>query len=292
MKRIDPLLSILTIVFLWIYQDVPIWSQGKVMENESFYSPALDMQSHYSIYLPDSLTQKDKVYPVIYLLHGFSGNHTDWIRQGDIINQVRKAITEGKIKPCIIVMPDGKNSWYVNSALYGHFEDMIIQDLITHIESRYGQPGKEGRAIIGLSMGGYAAFSLSMKYTHLFGSCVALSGSFWSDGYYSQFREQDIPYLFSDVYGPSPLTSELWRKNNPFYFMHDQNTDSYNSVRILFDCGDDDRVVYSQLVLSNFLREKKVNHELRIRNGLHDWNYWKSHITEALVFCSEGFVPG
>jgi enterochelin esterase-like enzyme len=284
-----PKLLTVFLLFICFIYNAAIWSQGKVMESLSFFSQSLGTESRYSIYLPDSLDERQKILPVIYLLHGFSGNETDWIRYGDIVPQVHLAIREGKIPPCIIVMPDGKNSWYINSPLYGNYEDMIIQDLIPYIEHKYGNPGKEGRAIIGLSMGGNAAFTLSMKYPELFGSCVALSGSFWSVGHYTQFREKDIPHLFHDVYGNNPLTSEMWRENNPFDFMKEENSDRYNSVRILLDCGDDDHVIYSQLELSNFLRQMKIKHELRIRDGLHNWDYWKGHIIDAMMFCSEGF---
>jgi S-formylglutathione hydrolase FrmB len=224
----------------------------------------------------------------VYLLHGFSGNETDWIRYGEIGFKVDKAIQEGKIPPCIIVMPDGQNSWYVNSPTYGNYEDLIIKDLMPLIEEKYGKPEKHQRAIIGLSMGGNGAFTLAMKYPDLFGSAVALSGSFWSDGYY-QDRIHDVPRLFEPVYGKKPIGSALWKQNNPFYFLSDEKKDSYNSVRILFDCGDDDFVTYSQLELSNFLRKKGIKHELRIRDGKHDWTYWRNTIVHALKFCAEGF---
>lgn len=277
------------LLFICFINSATFWSQGRVWESLSFFSPSLGKECRYSIYLPDSLAQSDNTYPVIYLLHGFSGNETDWIKYGNIGSQVHQAIREGKMPPSIIVMPDGKNSWYINSPLYGNYEDMIIQDLIPYIEKKYGSPGKGGRAVIGLSMGGNAAFRLSMKYPELFSSCVALSGSFWSVGYYTQLREKDIPFLFHDVYGKNPLTSELWKQNNPFDFMQEENSDRYNSVRILFDCGDDDHVVYSQLELSNFLHQMKIKHELRIRDGIHNWEYWKNHVIDAMIFCSKGF---
>jgi S-formylglutathione hydrolase FrmB len=98
-----------------------------------------------------------------------------------------------------------------------------------------------------------------------------------------------VPRLFEPVYGKNPLGTYLWKQNNPFYFLSEEKTDLYNSVRILFDCGDDDFVTYSQLELSNFLRKRGIQHELRIRDGKHDWTYWQNTIVHALEFCAVRF---
>ncbi len=271
-----------------IFLSFCLMGQGNIHESQSFYSPALKSDSQYSIYLPPNMETDKRTYPVVYLLHGFSGNDTDWVRYGEIGYKATKAIEEGRIPPCIIVMPDGKNSWYVNSPTYGQYENMLIKDLIPHIENKYGTPQKNARAIIGLSMGGNGAFSLAMKYPDLFGSCVSLSGSFWSDDYF-EVRKNDVARLFQPVYGDSPMNTPLWRNNNPFHFLKDKDVNKYNSVRILFDCGDDDFVTQSQLELSNHLRAKDIKHELRIRDGQHNWTYWRETIEYALEFCAEEF---
>jgi len=263
-------------------------AQGQILESQTFYSSSLKADSKYSIYLPPKMNTDMRTYPIVYLLHGFTGTDTDWVRFGEIGYKATKAIEEGRIPPCIIVMPDGKNSWFVNSPLYGNYEDMLIKDLMPLIENKYGTPQKNARAIIGLSMGGNGAFTLAMKYPDTFGSSVALSGSFWSDDYY-EVRKNDVVRFFQPVYGDNAKDTPLWKNNNPFYFLKDEDVEKYNSVRILFDCGDDDFVTQSQLELSNHLRTKGIKHELRIRDGQHNWPYWRETIEHALEFCAVGF---
>lgn len=136
-----------------------------------------------SIYLPPGYDKDlDKRYPVIYLLHGFSGNKTgannwEWAFNAADVNKI---ITSGTVRPMIIVMPDACNqfggSMYTNSITTGFWEDFITYDLTDFVDSNYRSiPNRESRGIAGHSMGGYGAIKIAMKHPDVFRSVYGTS---------------------------------------------------------------------------------------------------------------------
>ncbi len=89
---------------------------GKVLESLKFESKKVSYPVEYSIYLPPDYETSARSYPVLYLLHGYSDDETGWIQFGEANIIADRGIANGDFPPCIIVMPDGKVSWYCNSA--------------------------------------------------------------------------------------------------------------------------------------------------------------------------------
>ena len=112
-------------------------------------------------------------FPVFYLLHGLSDNHTAWTRRTSIERYV-----EGL--PLIVVMPDGGRSWYSDPVTEpaGAFETFIVRDLIGFMNRTFQTKAtREGRVIGGLSMGGYGALKLALKYPEMFCAAASHSGA-------------------------------------------------------------------------------------------------------------------
>lgn len=138
------------------------------------------------VYLPPGYERSKKMrYSVVYLLHGFNGygvGNKGWLREGGGFNveTISRLITEKKISPMIIVMPDGSNryggSMYTNSITTGNWEDYIVRELVTFIDKNYRTlPNAEGRGIAGHSMGGYGALKIAMKHPNVFGAAYGTS---------------------------------------------------------------------------------------------------------------------
>jgi S-formylglutathione hydrolase FrmB len=135
------------------------------------------------IYLPPGYDSSDKVYPVIYLLHGFGGNErslVDEVGEQIAIFLIDGLIGAGSLKEMIIVMPDGRNkyggSYYLNSELIGNYEDYIAIELVNYIDGKYRTiRDREGRAVAGASMGGYGSMTLAMKHPGTYSAVVSLS---------------------------------------------------------------------------------------------------------------------
>lgn len=133
-----------------------------------------------TVYLPPGYDQITNRFPVIYYLHGFTRNDSLQIASDHFDQLLDKAITGGKIRPVIVVMPDQytlfRGSFYTNSSLTGNWADFTAKDLVNYVDRHYRTiPDKESRGIIGHSMGGYGAIKLGMLFFDVFASVYALS---------------------------------------------------------------------------------------------------------------------
>jgi len=130
-----------------------------------------------SVYLPPGYNESDQRYPVIYFLHGFTGDNKILAPMAEILDF---AIATKKIRPFILVISDQKTtydgSFYSNSQLFGNWEDFTAYDLVAYTDSNFRTIAKsESRGITGHSMGGYGALKLAMLHPDIFSSVYALS---------------------------------------------------------------------------------------------------------------------
>lgn len=166
----------------------PVPERPPGLETVEFFSPAVERTMKYDIVLPEDYHSSDKSYPVLYLLHGFMQNYTVWGRN------LGAAFYARNLGNLILVMPDAGNSWYVNYAespgqRKNNWEDHIIEDVIGHVDGHYRtEARREGRAIAGLSMGGYGAFMLGLRHPDMFVSMASTSGALG----YARDRAEDI----------------------------------------------------------------------------------------------------
>jgi S-formylglutathione hydrolase FrmB len=139
-----------------------------------------------AVYLPPSYReQATRRYPAVYLLHGYQGNHKQWMAGGKVWNirdVMDKLIRAGKVREIIVVMPDATNrfggSFYTNSATTGDWEDCIVKDVVAFVDATYRTvPAAASRGIAGHSMGGYGALKLTMKHPDRFGAAYGLSSA-------------------------------------------------------------------------------------------------------------------
>lgn len=285
MKKI--LLS-LAIVFPFILSQA---QNGKVIESLQFTSELVNYPVEYSVYLPPGYETSERSYPVLYLLHGYSDDETGWIQFGEANSIADRGIKNGDFPPCIIVMPDGKVTWYSNSYNGNDpWEDMFVKEFIPFIEKEYRiRPKKEFRAIAGLSMGGYGALTLSMRHPDLFASCVAMSSGTFTDDEILNGEMYDR--YFGKIYGPKPSneTSEAWKAYNPLHLLDTVDKEKLKSIRFYIDCGDDDFLYKGNSALHVKMRNLEIPHEYRVRNGGHEWSYWRTGLFDGLVFISKTF---
>lgn len=278
-------LAVLCATVLWAQQ------HGKVLESLTFESKIVPYTVKYSVYLPADYESSNRSYPVLYLLHGYSDDETGWIQFGEANLIADRGVANGDFPPCIIVMPNGKVSWYVNSADgKDRWEDMFIEEFIPFIESNYRiRPKQEFRAIAGLSMGGYGSLNLAMHHPELFSSCVAMSAAVFTDE--QVIGDQEYDYYFGSIYGPKPQAgvSEHWKANNPLHLLDRVDAKALKQVRWYIDCGDDDFLSEGNAALHLKMREKGIPHEYRVRDGGHQWSYWRTGLFDGLKFISEKF---
>lgn len=185
-----------------------------------FTSKAMNKDVGFNVYLPPGYeTDTNKRYPVLYWLHGAGGHESQGLAQALMFNN---AIISGQVQPAIMVIPNGgKRSeyrdWPEQNVMV---ETMIIKELIPHIDANYRTlAAPYGRAIEGMSMGGNGCLKLALKYPEMFGSVLAIAGTYGRirlDGYYyagvAPAQQQWVANL-AEWYSPDEDVFVLAEKN-------------------------------------------------------------------------------
>ncbi len=273
-----------------------VFSQkGTVTESLEFKSQKLKYPIKYSVYLPGDYQTSQRSYPVVYLLHGYSDDETGWIQFGEAHAIADRGIENGDFPPAIIVMPDGKVSWYCNDyKKEDPWQDMFIEEFIPYIEKTYRiRQKKEFRAIAGLSMGGYGALQISMNHPDLFSNCVAMSsGTFTDEEIINQADERYNRYfgaIFGEKLKGEKRITENWKKHSPLHLIETVPAEKLKSIRFYIDCGDDDFLYKGNSTLHIKMRDLDIPHEYRVRQGGHSWEYWRTGLYDGLKYIGEKF---
>ncbi len=274
-----------------------------------FEAPAIGRVTKYMVLLPADYETSGKVYPVLYLLHGFSQNYTVWPIMG-IGSHVGN-------KDLIVVMPDGGNSWYINWAEsegeeLNNWEDFVIYDLIHSVDQTFRTvPAREGRAIAGLSMGGYGALTIGLRHPNLFCSIGSESGALDYARAARTRLEGGEPPIKNEIPAPRDddrdsnvpdlikipgFTMQHERYPHGFAFKTVEDAMKYDPFELVkqvpvkylphiyMDCGLDDGLLNTNLEFAALLMANKVPFAYAQTPGAHGANYWTRELaTEVNV---------
>jgi enterochelin esterase-like enzyme len=271
-------------------------AQSVVIESESLNSKIINKDIKYSVYLPDGYESSKRMYPVVYLLNGFTGNEIDWIQFGDMQKIVDEGIASGEIPPMVIIMPDGDDRLYMNNHDNSyHYGDMFIEELMPFVEEKYRiRAEKQFRGISGLSMGGAGTLRFAMLYPELFGAAAAYSSAVGTDEEMISGGQQGFDGYWGRVLGTGlkaeARLSDYYRKNSILDIAKTADINKLNSVRIYFDCGDDDFLAVGNASLHIEMLDRGIRHEYRVRDGAHNWDFWRTSLPIGLKFIGEGFT--
>lgn len=263
---------------------------GKVSDNLVVSSKLLKMDRKYSIYLPPDYETSQRSYPVLYLLHGAGDDQTGWVQFGEVLNIADEAIKTGTATAMIIVMPDantGKRGYVNDVKKEWLYEDFFFQEFMPFIEKTYRiKSDKRYRAIAGLSMGGEGTFIYALHHPELFSAACPLSAATGPKniGELKDYR------LWQGVEGITDADKEAYFKLYSVLSLIDNMPDSQKkAVRWYIDCGDDDFLYEGNSLVHIAMRKKEIPHEFRIRDGAHNWTYWRASLPKVLEFVSMGF---
>ena len=277
-------------------QTPPPWMPaGTVREGLTVDSKKLGYPVRYTVYLPPDYETSDRRYPVVYLLHGYTDDDTGWLQFGEANRIADLGIAAGQLPPMVLVMPDAKVTWYVNDhSGRVPYEDFFVEELIPHVEASYRvRTERRYRAVAGLSMGGFGALVYAMRHPDLFVACAPMSAALYLPdevAAYDQARWNEVegPVYGVGLKGRQRLTPH-WRQYNVLDMVARTPAETLRRVRYYIDCGDDDYLYKGNAYLHVALREKEVPHEYRVRNGHHNWDYWRSGLPDALAFIGKSF---
>lgn len=239
-------------------------------------------EASYLVYLPpDYESARDRRYPVLYWLHGGGGNQ----RQGGfMVSKLDEKIRAGEIPPFIVIVPQAlPDVRYINSKDGTRpLEDVIIKDLIPHVDSTYRTiTTRQGRAIEGFSMGGFGALRLGFKFPNLFGTVSGLAPSITDMKDEPDFITEPFgnDQAFYDAVGPWTIVKE-----------HAGDIRGRTTVRLLV--GDQDKLFPLVKQYSDLLTSLKIEHQYAVAPGVpHRYELIVSKMPfDALVFWKTVFA--
>ena len=249
---------------------------------------------HYCVLLPPTYDEKKVAFPVLYFLHGLGEDERMLFKTGGW-SLVQDLQQQNKISPFLIVTPEAKASFYVNSG-NGHvlYSDFFIHEFIPFIEKRFRvRDGRQWRAISGISMGGYGALRFAFAFPQIFSAVSAESAALMI----SSPQQLDIAMrtgsplgrLLGPVFG-NPINITHWNENSPF-LLAKKNRVAIKKLAIYFNCGRDDEYQFEDgaEALDRLLKQESIKHEYHLYPGNHSASYFLEHLGEIMQFHSKHF---
>ncbi|MFN9803142.1 MAG: alpha/beta hydrolase [Bacteroidota bacterium] len=257
---------------------IPVLSNAAQVDTLYIFSKSMQKAVPTVVVTPDGYSSSATTrYPVVYLLHGSGGSYANWIKR---VPQIRSLADQYKM---IIVCPDGAStSWYFDSPVDSSFryETHVAKEVPDHIDSAYKTiQDRWGRAITGLSMGGHGALFIAFRHAERFGICGSMSGAL----HVSVIRKG---YNVEKRLGDTVVNASYWRDWSVLNVIDNYPKDS---LRILIDCGTEDRVIPMNRLVHEKMLRLKIPHEYLERPGEHNWPYWENAIQYQLFYIQQQF---
>jgi S-formylglutathione hydrolase FrmB len=250
---------------------------------------------HYCVLLPPSYDSAPaKHYPVLYFLHGLGENEQTLFKTGgwNLIEDLRQ---QHKVSDFLIVTPEARASFYVNSADGKvRYSDFFLQEFMPYIEGKYRiQRERKSRAITGISMGGYGALRFAFAYPEMFSAVSAQSAALMTQSPQELNAAMRSGSSFGKLMGPvfgNPIDVRHWKENDPFSLAR-KNNHAIATQAIYFNCGRDDEYDFEvgATALDKQLEEEHIKHEFHLYPGNHSASYFGAHIGEVMEFHSKMF---
>jgi len=264
------------ILFLSIVLFAATFSFAAKVDTVQVESKAMQKLIKNVIATPDSY-EKSEVYPVVYLLHGATGNYSNWVLRAPVVENLADMYN------IIIVCPDGGyTSWYFDSPIDNtyKYETYVAKELVDFIDSNYSTvKNKSGRAITGLSMGGHGGLYLGFRHQNIFGAAGSMSGGV-------DIRPFPNNWDIAKRLGTLADEPENWEKNT---IINMTGLLENSSLKLIIDCGIDDFFYDVNVALHNKLLEIKYPHDFIIRPGAHNWQYWNNAVLYQFLYFSDFF---
>jgi putative tributyrin esterase len=252
-----------------------------------FYSNTLKRIAPLSVILPVEVLDipgmpvpdKSKPFRTIYLLHGYSGSHRDWL-YGTRIGFLSLVFNVA------VIMPAGENSFYLDDEIrQAFYEKFTCEEIVAFTRRVFPlSDNREDTTIAGLSMGGYGAMRNGLKRSDVFGSIFAFSSALVT-GKIARMKEgegNDIaPYsYYRHTFGDlSKLTGS---DKDPKALAQKLIDNKAEIPKIFMACGTEDFLLEENRDFHKHLADLGIEHEYRESPGIHNWAFWDEYIEKAM----------
>jgi putative tributyrin esterase len=261
---------------------LPLAAQNKVMagdtvESNSFFSTALAREMPYQVVLPAGYSGSQERYPVLYLLHGWQGDETNFI-------SLTHLVQDAAAYKLIVVTPRAENSWYVNSATRAkdRYADYVFQDLIAEVDAHYRTiASPHERAVAGISMGGYGALLFSLRHPGAFAFAASISGAFAGPSGIESVMPQLKPST-DEAFGAAGSTTRRQNDVDTLVGAADHTQQPY----FFLECGASDPLLPSNRRVVEELSSHGFAYEYHELPGAHTWPFWDAALPTMLKVLS------
>ncbi len=292
------------------------------VRTDTFWSQSLGARKEMRIYLPPSYAaNSSRRYPVLIYLHGLTGSEKNWTESGKLDVAMDSLVASGKAE-AIVVMPDGDDGWWTTANMFAdtpacradtarkepaatycvpwlHYDDYVAHDVVSYIDGKYRTlKSRDSRGIAGLSMGGYGAITLALAHPDVFAAAASHSGVL-SPRFIGPKPFAPPPTYAQDSIGLKTAAGSLWRYLRVSFGLDTMGWIARDPGRmalraktlhkgpmpaLLIDCGVSDSYIDQNRDFHATLTALGVSHQYAEWPGVHDWNYWRAHVPESLVF--------
>jgi S-formylglutathione hydrolase len=248
--------------------DHPQLASGVAMRDVTFHSAALGREMTYRVFLPAQIPAGVRL-PVAYLLHGNGGDFRNWSNYSSVAQYAARGI--------ILVMPDGNSSYFMNAVEKpaDKYEDYVIGDLIADVERRFpAKSGRANRAVVGVSMGGFAAVTLALRHPDLFVFAGAISPAIDVPSRRFSWRRASQWWRFRSIFGPWGSAERDAR--DPFVLL--QSADPRTTPYFYLTAGEQEALRGPIERFAARMRARGIAYEFHTKPGGHDWTEWDEQI--------------
>lgn len=268
-------------VFVWAFMSVLLFAfQSKIqaadVDTLEVFSTAMNKNIKTVVIHPEGKDRQD--LPTLYLLHGYSGNYSNWVDKAPHIKEL------ADYYGILIVSPDGGfGSWYwdIEGDANYQYETFITQELLAYIESNYPvSQDRKKRGITGLSMGGHGGLYLGLRHQDLYGAAGSTAGGV-------DFRPFPTKWEIKDRLGEYADNANKWDAHTVIELLHLYKPEL--GLELFVDCGEQDFFYGVNEKLHEKLNYHNIPHRYLTMPGKHNWDYWKKSIVYQLAFFKDVF---
>ena len=266
-----------TLLITLFFQLLFLETKAAKVDTVNVFSDAMQKEIKTVTIIPDSYSNGNKTFPVLYLLHGYSDSYNGWVKK---VPHVKDLADQHNM---IIICPDGGfSSWYFDSPEDEKFkyETFIATELVNWTDQTFKTiKDRKGRAITGLSMGGHGGLFLGFKHQDIYGAAGSMSGGV-------DLRPFPENWHISKRIGTYAEHPDRWEENSVINLTHLLSKDH---LKIIIDCGSSDFFYPANVKLHEKLLERNIPHDFISRPGNHNWEYWSNAILYQTLFFHEFF---
>lgn len=248
----------------------------------SYHSEALNKQVTYRAIIPEtkrnideSLKSPKKLYPTLYLLHGYTGDENDWLQY----SLIRELAEKHEIA---IIMPAGENSFYFDPPIGPKFSTFIGKELVEKTRALFPLSHERGDTLLaGFSMGGYGALLNGILHAKTFGFVGSFSGVVLSASPDINEGTIKIPLPILQIIVKSGEWKDLPPRLDILQLLEDPKNRK-KLPELFLSCGTEDYLYRENSYLHNYLEKKDISHHYFEASGEHDWLFWNQVVPKFI----------